>query len=141
MLIIGCNPPINEDWVTIIPFLNKNNPTEFVELQNYLSSSHFLFIPTVADCTPIAFCEAAGYGLPVISTDTGGVNAHVENNYNGLLLPENALANDYAIAIEKLLENPNLVQEMSHNARAKYEQELNWKKWGKDFDLVLKNIK
>ena len=141
MLIIGCNPPINEDWVTIIPFLNKNNPTEFVELQNYLSSSHFLFVPTVADCTPIAFCEAAGYGLPVISTDTGGVNAHVENNYNGLLLPENALANDYAIAIEKLLENPNLVQEMSHNARAKYEQELNWKKWGKDFDLVLKNIK
>ncbi|MBQ0152662.1 MAG: glycosyltransferase family 4 protein [Chryseobacterium sp.] len=141
MLIIGCNPPINEDWVTIIPFLNKNNPSEFKELQDYLQSSHFLFVPTVADCTPIAFCEAAGYGLPVISTDTGGVNAHVENNYNGLLLPQNALANDYAMAIEKLLQNPNLVQEMSHNARTKYEEELNWQQWGKEFNTILSHLK
>lgn len=140
MVIIGCTPEINEDWVEIIPFLNKNNLVEFNEIQNYLSTSHFLFVPTVADCTPIAFCEAAGYGLPVISTNTGGVGAHVENHYNGLILSESATEVHYANAIEELLNNPKKIEEMSRNARKKYDSELNWEKWGEDFNKILMDL-
>lgn len=140
MQIIGCNPAIEEDWVSIIPFLNKSNPDEFREIQNHLLSSHFLFVPTKADCTPIAFCEAAGYGLPVISTDTGGVSAHVINGYNGCLLSPEAQANDYADEIEKLLCLPQKVKEYSVNARALYDKELNWKNWGKEFSKILEQL-
>src|SRR5690606_26402792 len=129
-LIIGCNPEIQETWVEIIPFLNKNNPDELKIIQDKLSSSHFLFVPTIADCTPIAFCEAAGYGLPVISTDTGGVSAHVENGKTGILLDQNAQPENYAAAIEDILQNPQLISTYSRNARTKYENELNWEKWG-----------
>ncbi len=140
MLIVGCNPEIKADWVTVIPFLNKNNPDEFREIQNHLLSSHFLFVPTKADCTPIAFCEAAGYGLPVISTDTGGVSAHVIEGYNGCLLSEDANAEDYADKIEKLIKSPQTIIEYSQNARKLYENELNWENWGYQFSKILKQL-
>jgi len=140
MLIVGCNPEIKDDWVTVIPFLNKNNPDEFREIQNHLLSSHFLFVPTKADCTPIAFCEAAGYGLPVISTDTGGVSAHVIEGYNGCLLSEDANEEDYANTIEKLIKSPQTIIEYSQNARKLYEKELNWENWGYQFSKILKQL-
>ncbi|MBW8521827.1 glycosyltransferase family 4 protein [Chryseobacterium chendengshani] len=140
MLIVGCDPEINEDWVTIIPFLNKNNPDEFKEIQQHLLNSHFLFVPTKADCTPIAFCEAAGYGLPVISTNTGGISAHVIHGYNGILLSPNAVAQDYADEMEKLMNAPEKVKEYSENARKLYDQELNWENWGNEFSKILKKL-
>lgn len=140
MLIVGCNPEIKADWVKIIPFLNKNNPDEFRQIQQHLLSSHFLFVPTKADCTPIAFCEAAGYGLPIISTNTGGVSAHVINGYNGCLLSPEAQASDYADEIEKLLKLPQKAQEYSENARQLYDKELNWKNWGIEFSKILKQL-
>ncbi|MFC2541495.1 glycosyltransferase, partial [Neisseria sicca] len=127
--IIGCKPDLNEEWVDIIPFLNKNYPQELQEIQSHLLKSHFLFVPTKADCTPIAFCEAAGYGLPVISTNTGGISAHVVNGETGILLPESATATDYAVAIEKLLQHPEMIRSMSIASREKYKKELNWKVW------------
>ena len=137
MQIIGCNPGISDYWVDVIPFLDKNKPHDLQEIQNHLIKAHFLFVPTQADCTPIAFCEAAGYGLPIISTDTGGVSAHVENHTTGLLLPQHANANDYANEIEKILKNPELIESMSFASRKKYEKELNWEKWKKDFKYLI----
>jgi len=140
MQIIGCDPNLEEEWVNIIPFLNKNNPDELLEIQNHLLNSHFLFVPTQADCTPIVFCEAAGYGLPVISTNTGGVSAHVENGKTGVLLSENASAKDYADAIEPLLLDINIIEKMSVASREKYEKELNWDEWRTKFDELIKKI-
>lgn len=138
MLIVGCNPDIKEDWVTIIPFLNKNVPQEFAEIQRHLLESHLLFVPTEADCTPIAFCEAAAYGLPTISTNTGGVAAHIEHLKTGVLLPSKAKAEEYAKAIEEtyLLSTEN-IQIHGKNARLKYEKELNWKAFGQALNEVI----
>ena len=141
MQIIGCNPDIQEDWVSIIPFLSKNNPEELKQIQQHLLHAHFLFVPTKADCTPIAFCEAAGYGLPVISTNTGGVSAHLENAKTGLLLPQNASPKDYANAIESILTNPDKIKAMSIASREKYEKELNWEVWKYKYEEIVSTIK
>ncbi|MGI9652426.1 glycosyltransferase family 4 protein [Chryseobacterium sp. RLHN22] len=139
--IIGCNPQIQDKWVNIIPYLNKNFPNDLAKIQMHLLHSHFLFVPTKADCTPIAFCEAAGYGLPVISTDTGGVSAHVENGKTGLLLAQNSSSKDYADAIEKIIIDEPLMQKLSLQARKKYENELNWEVWkGKFLEIISKTI-
>lgn len=86
--------------------------------------------PQEPTCTPISFCEAASYGLPIISTDTGGVAAHVEHNKTGILLSEKASTEDYAREIEILLNNPSLIKSFSINSRNKYENELNWGVFG-----------
>lgn len=135
--IIGCNPEIQDEWVNIIPYLNKNFPDDLAKIQTHLLQSHFLFVPTKADCTPIAFCEAAGYGLPVISTDTGGVSAHVENGKTGLLLPQNSSPKDYADAIEDFLTNQEKIKSMAIASREKYLQELNWQVWRQRLEQII----
>lgn len=139
--VVGCIPPVEDaDAMRVIPFLNKNNPEDAARIISFLSGSHFTFIPTRADCTPISFCEAASYGLPVISTDTGGVTAHVEKGRTGLLLPHDATPEQYADEIEKLLIHPEKIREMSQLARDKYEQELNWEVWGEKMKKLFSEL-
>ena len=129
--VVGCVPPVEAPEVmNIIPFLNKNNPKEAQKILDFLMKSHFIFMPTRADCTPISFCEAASYGLPVISTDTGGVSAVVEDGKTGVLLSIDAGAKEYADKIEYLLLHPKIIENYAVNAREKYETELNWNVWG-----------
>ncbi|MDP2454933.1 MULTISPECIES: glycosyltransferase family 4 protein [unclassified Kaistella] len=139
--VVGCIPPVTAaDEMNVIPFLNKNNPAEAQQIFDFLQHSHFMFMPTRADCTPISFCEAASYGLPVISTNTGGVEAIVESEKTGFLLPLDANAEQYADKIEVLLRNPNQIKKLSLNARKKYEEELNWDFWGEEIQKVITNL-
>ena len=140
--VVGCIPPVEEaEAMNVIPFLNKNNPEEARQIFNFLQNSHFMFMPTRADCTPISFCEAASYGLPVISTDTGGVAAVVEPGETGILLPLNASSEKYADEIEILLQNPEQIRALSQNAREKYEKELNWSVWGEKMsEIIFKSL-
>lgn len=129
--IMGCTPDLTEDFVEIIPFLNKNKPPELAEIERHLAEAHLMFVPTRTDCSPIAFCEAAGFSIPVLSTDTGGVSSVVEHGKTGFLLPEKAAAEDYADFIEReILNNTENLQKLSANARKKYDEELNWQIWG-----------
>lgn len=139
--IMGCMPDVQEEFVEIIPFLNKNYPFELAEIERHLSEAHFMFVPTRTDCSPIAFCEAAGFSLPVISTDTGGVPSIVEHGKTGFLLPENATAEDYANLIEREILNKRVrLKELSENARHKYEEELNWQVWAEKMSEIIKEI-
>ena len=138
--VVGCNPNVKSDSMEVIPFLNKNIPEEAQKIKDFLNNAHFLFIPTKADCTPISFCEAAGYGLPVITSNTGGIADLVEDGITGFTLPENATPEDYALRIEQLLNNHTLIQTMSANARKKYERELNWEIWAEKTDEILSRI-
>ncbi|WHF50510.1 glycosyltransferase family 4 protein [Chryseobacterium gotjawalense] len=136
--VVGCTPPVSDpEAMNVIPFLNKNNPQEAQQIFDFLQNSHFMFMPTRADCTPISFCEAASYGLPVISTDTGGVSAVVESGKTGILLPLQAKAEQYADAIELLLRDPEKIKTLSYNARTQYENELNWTVWGEKIAQII----
>lgn len=138
--VVGCTPPVSDpEAMNVIPFLNKNNPQEAQQIFDFLHNSHFMFMPTRADCTPISFCEAASYGLPVISTNTGGVATVVVSGKTGVLLSLTANAEQYADEIEILLRDPEKIKTLSYNARKKYEDELNWDVWGEKIrDLIFR---
>ncbi|MFK5985548.1 MAG: glycosyltransferase family 4 protein, partial [Pseudomonadota bacterium] len=139
LTICGCSPPNLTDNpnIKIIPFLDKNNSKEHDEFLNILYNTHLLFIPTRADCTPIVFCEAAAYGIPVITTDTGGVTSIIENGINGYALSFESTPNDYATIIQSLLDNRLSLVIISLGARKKFEKELNWDVWGTKMREIL----
>lgn len=114
----------------------KSNPAELQELVDLYKMSHIFVLPTKADCTPIVFAEACEYGLPIISTDTGGVSTFVKHDINGYLLPENFKLEDLTHYIKFLYSNPQIVDLMSLNSRNLYETSFNWNSWGKE----VKNI-
>ena len=140
LTVCGCVPPVNHPKMKVIPFLNKNNKSERESFHNLLYESHILFVPTRAECYGIVFCEASAFGMPIVTTDTGGVTAIVENDVNGYALPHSANADEYAITIKKLLDHPNLIKKMASNALSKYEKELNWKIWGVEMKKIMKNL-
>lgn len=137
LTVCGCKPPKTHPKMDVIPFLDKNKKDDMLRLQNLFIKAHLFFMPTRADCTPIVFCEANAYGLPVISTDTGGVSSVIENGVNGLLLPIYANSTQYSEIIEDLISDKEAFKKISESSRKKYAEELNWKQWGKEMKKIL----
>lgn len=131
LTVCGCVPPITHSKMTVIPFLNKNLDSDSKRFNDLLSESHLLFLPTRSELFGVVFCEAAAFGLPAITTDTGGVGEIVENGVTGYVLSLDATAHDYAEKIQSLYNNPNKLKEMAILSREKFEKKLNWDIWAK----------
>jgi len=146
LTIIGCTPPgyIEEKngikGLTVIPFINKNNKEEAGKLYDILLNTDFLLLPTRAECAGVVFCEASAFGIPSITTDTGGVCTYVEDGVNGYALPAEAPAGDYALRISSLFNNDEAYMQLCSSSRRKYEEELNWNHWGNTFYMIAEQI-
>lgn len=140
LTVVGSTPPYEHPNMTVIPNLNKNIKEDMLIFEDVLQKSHLLFLPTRADCSPIVFCEANAFGLPVISTNTGGVSSIIEDGVNGFLLPLSATSEDYLILIENLINDKDKLKSLAKSSREKYEKELNWHQWGIEMKEILLQI-
>lgn len=142
LTIIGCVPPVpvTDKNISVIPFINRNKKKEEEQLQWIIRNSDFLLLPTRAECAGIVFCEASAYGIPSITTDTGGVTTNVTNGINGYALPLSAEGADYAEKIEELFFDKERYQSLCKSSRKKFEEELNWESWGRKFHNIADNI-
>ena len=139
LIICGCVPlqKVYDSRIKVIPFLNKHNKKDNQRFKRLFYESHLLFLPTRADCTPIVFCEANAFGMPVISTNTGGVSSIIEDGINGYALPLKSTAIDYVDKIQYLLNNRAKMAQMALSSRKKYEDVFNWTIWGKKMKNIL----
>lgn len=137
LTVIGCVPPKVHSSMKVIPFLNKNLEQDIMTFDTILRNAHLLFLPSRADCTPIVFCEANAFGLPVISTKTGGVPSVIEDGINGYTLPVTATSEDYFKVIEGLITDKDSMKGLAKSARKKYDEELNWNRWGIQMKKIL----
>jgi glycosyltransferase involved in cell wall biosynthesis len=132
LIVCGCTPPgeLSHEKMTVIPFLDKNNEEQRKRLERLYLASDFLLLPTRNDCTPIAFCEANAFGLPVISTNTGGVPGVITDGENGFLLPLSASGPEFAEVIARIYQDDQHYAELVRSSRAAFENRLNWDAWG-----------
>lgn len=140
LTVVGCMPASGEyfpDYIKFVSKLNKNNVKDENELIRIYQESDIFLLPTQAECAGIVFCEAAMYGLPSISYDTGGVSSYVKDGVTGYLLHEGASADKFAEKISFIINN-DLLYKMSLDSRKLYEDCLNWKQWTKSVKKVLK---
>lgn len=127
--IVGCNPPNNikeMPFVQVYPFLNRQNKEDLQILNNLFSEAFCFILPTRAEAMGIVFAEAASFGLPTISFDTGGVSEAIENDKTGILFN---FSDTSQVMVEKLLPllyNRDVYQAMSKRSFEKYKDELNW---------------
>jgi glycosyltransferase involved in cell wall biosynthesis len=68
---------------------------------------------------------AAGFGLPVIATRTGGIPEQIEDGENGLLVEPNS-AGQLAAAIGRLVTDPALASRLGHQLQADFELKHSW---------------
>ena len=141
LTVVGCTPQEKKcSGLKIIPFLDKSNYQDLQSLYNLYNSSHFFILPTRNEAVGIVFSESAAFGLPCIASNTGGIPDYIEDNITGRLLELSANGKDYADVIENIWNDKVEYKKMQIASRKKYEQELNWTKWGEQFQLVLDKI-
>ena len=143
LTMIGSRPPsgnLQHPNLKIIPFLNKKIPSQQNKLTELFLSSHFLLFPTRSDCSPIVICEANAHGVPVISTDVGGISSIIKQGKNGCLLPLSSHSQDFADTIATIYRQPAHYKQLVKDSRAEYENRLNWSSWAKDMQSVFTEV-
>lgn len=87
------------------------------EQWHQLSKNYDIFINTTnIDNMPVSVMEAMALGLPIVSTNVGGLPYLINHTKNGLLTEKNN-AENMAAAIVNLIENPVNAADMAINAR------------------------
>lgn len=132
--IVGANPEEakRKDWIKVYAYLDKNRSTDLQTYMNLLRDSHFLLLPTRADCTPMVIAEANAFRTPVICTSVGGIATLVEQGKNGFMLEPEASAEEYANVIQKYGQDSELYATLSVGARQVYMNRLNWNAWARN---------
>jgi glycosyltransferase involved in cell wall biosynthesis len=131
LVVCGCTPPAHytHKAMRIIPFLDKTAAADMKKLYELFSLTDFLLLPTRAEGFGIVFCEANAFGVPAITSDTGGVSGAVTNGENGYRLPLSATGAEYARLIADIYLDDHRYKKLSQTSREKFEKQLNWDAW------------
>ena len=102
-----------------------------------LSKDYNIFINTTNfDNAPVSVIEAMALGLPIVSTNVGGIPFLIANKKEGILVEQNnteAMVN----AIKSIYNNNKLAKLLTINARRKVEQ-FDWQEVKKLWFEILK---
>jgi glycosyltransferase involved in cell wall biosynthesis len=94
-------------------FTGKLSKEEWIELSKeyniFINTTHF-------DNTPISVIEAMALGLPVISTNVGGIPFLLEHDFSALLINDNDVEDMYNQII-RLMKEPKLAQKIAKNGK------------------------
>lgn len=139
LIVCGCVPPhkFSHKRMKVIPYLDKNDPVQYKELEQLYLSSDFLLLPTRNECFGLVFCEANAYGLPVITTHTGGVPEVVIDGKNGFTLPISARGAAYARVIASIYRDDARYAELIKTSRETFDDRLNWDAWGRTVNALI----
>jgi glycosyltransferase involved in cell wall biosynthesis len=139
LIVCGTVPPpgIEHEHMTVIPYLDKNDEQQSREIEKLYALSDFLILPTRADCAPNVFKEGNAFGLPAITTRTGGVADVVIDGENGYTLPLEARGEAYASLIAELYVDRQRYLRLVKSSRDAFDERLSWDAWGSEVGKVM----
>lgn len=126
-------------YVNYVGFLNKNVDEEYQKFVEIIKKCHLLLLPTKAECSAIAFCEASAYGLPVFTYETGGIPNYIQNGVNGYMLPLSSSGTAFGCKIKSSIQSGEL-ERMSETAVGIYRTKLNWGVWQRRMENIISTI-
>ncbi len=142
LTIIGLSPEISlceKEYVTVQGFLSKASGGE-EHILNELARSHFLIVPSVAECYGLVYAEASACGVPAIARDVDGVPSVVRNNKNGHRFGLNASHSEIADWIANTFRDINEYRRLALSSRQEYDQRLNWNVAGASLEKIIQKV-
>jgi glycosyltransferase involved in cell wall biosynthesis len=98
LTVVGSCPAVNgglRSFVKILGFVSKSSEEGRKQIDSLLAESHFLILPSMAEGTPIVFCEANSFGTSGLGMNVGGVSSVIRDGVNGYLFEKEALPIHY----------------------------------------------
>jgi glycosyltransferase involved in cell wall biosynthesis len=105
----------------------------------FLNYSDIFILPSHNECFPLVILEAMQYGLPVISTDEGGIPAIVDNGITGYIV-EKQNSIELAKHLEELILNPELRETMGKAGRQKFQEQYTLVRFEKRMCEILNSV-
>ena len=130
--VVGCLPDLPasytspDGFVTLHGFLDRAKAEDNATLSRLFLESHFLIVPTTAECYGIVFAEAQAHALPPISRSVHALPSVVLDRETGILIDKDAPASAYVERILEVYSDRSAYRAMAIRARDRYEQALNW---------------
>jgi glycosyltransferase involved in cell wall biosynthesis len=139
LTIVGAIPPNPQSlppYVKALGFISKSTEEGRRRIQQLLQESQFLIMPSIAECTPIAFCEANSFGLPCLATNVGGIPSVIRNDVNGTTFALDARPEEYCKYIIQALD-ASRYRELAASSFNEYQTRLNWTTAGETVKKLL----
>lgn len=138
--IVGLQSENEYDNVIFHGKLMRNVDSQRKQLISLYKNADLFILPTKADCSPVVMSEAYQYGLPFISTRTGGVADLVIDGETGYLFELEDSGKTYATKIHSLVDNPLEYKRISDAARKRYENHHSRASWLREFGKIIEKL-
>ncbi len=141
LTVVGSPPPTTDEplpsFVKFLGFISKSTPEGEQKINQLLAESHFLILPSQAECYGIVFCEANSFGVPCLATNVGGIPTIIKDNVNGKTFSLDANVSEYCNYIASLMTNYNEYKQLALSSFNEYQSRLNWDVAGKTVKNLL----
>jgi glycosyltransferase involved in cell wall biosynthesis len=118
-------------------FISKASEEGRRLLDDLFSQAHFLILPTRADCTPVVFPEASSFGLPILTTNVGGIPTIIRDGKNGFAYPLGEAPETYCDTVERLWSSKQEYTQLALSSFQEYAERLNWDTAGQTVSQLL----
>ena len=139
--VVGCRPALktgDEKLVRSYGMLRRSVPEEAARLRALLLRSHFLVVPTLAECFGLVFAEAQAFALPPVSRAVHAVPSVMVDGENGILQPKEDGPEPYVRRMLALLEGErDAYIGMALAGRAHFQSRLNWPAFGRGVRAII----
>ncbi|MCZ8068258.1 MAG: glycosyltransferase family 4 protein [Microcystis sp.] len=136
--IVGCTPPFSPPpFVKNHGFISKKTEEGRKHLEQLFSDSHFLILPSQAECFGVVFAEASSFGLPSLATKVGGIPTAIQDGKNGWTFHIDETPEKYCDYIERFMISKDDYRGLALTCFQEYSERLNWHSVGtKVYDLM-----
>jgi glycosyltransferase involved in cell wall biosynthesis len=142
LTVVGCKPPVHKRraHMEVHPFLAIDRTSDREKLLALFERSHFLLVPSLAECFGLVYAEASSMGLPSIARNSGGVNSAITEGDNGFVFPYHAGPDEYVRRIQGLWQDRPAYDLLCRSAYREYAQRLNWNSVGQELLAILREV-
>ncbi len=141
LTIVGVRPeltPADQPLVRTFGMLKRSDPGEAAILRELLLTSHFLVVPTVAECFGLVFAEAQAFALPPVSRAVDAVPSIILDGETGILQPASDGPEPYITRILALLSGDrSAYTRMALSGRQHFRERLNWASFGRGITRII----
>lgn len=141
--IIGCTHEIDDEatqFVVMHGLIDKNIPANQEKIADMFKNAHFHVLMSRFECCAHALMEAAAFGVPSVSTNTGGIPSAVIEGVNGCLFELDSDPSEAADYIESILNNPDAYSELAFSTFEHYTENQSWNVSGRKVKEIIEKL-